>query len=222
MSANKFDTSIVPDTEHQPLTRDAVRAIVSEEIGKVCDLLGGRQLHPGHQNPRLKVSQSRLQVEALRVAVKEFRLKFHRLRLQVQECEANGTCDRTVAASFGEFGQNLDDLLLKCVGDWVDLFGRVDGEQVANAHETSPSVDDAGAHSVGEAESAGSASANPAGKVTDPAVSFRFDPALDMIVLSIDGEDDIYLPYTTAIAASRELSAELRIQAFTRRNRRTA
>lgn len=119
----------------------------------------------------------------------------------------------------GDSATTSPDLLLH--GDSDREIGGVKVGDINLGHETSPSAHDVGAHSVGDADVAGGDSASAADKVTDPAVSFRFDAALDMIAVSIDGEDDIYLPYATATAASRELSAELRIQAFTRRNRRT-
>lgn len=123
--------------EQSPLTRDDVRAIVSEEIGKLGGLLLDGSLKG--EDPTLE-----------------------------SEDRAHGHGGH----SFGDESiwrpvvDHLKEAIAEFVGDRE--LGRKLGvfEVVESAHNSSPSVDDAGAHSVGDGLGAGDASATPAAEVT--------------------------------------------------------
>lgn len=169
----------------QPLTRDDVRAIVSEEIGKVGDLL----LLGGH----LVASDGCLQ--GLNSGA-----KFRNDRAQ--------------------------RIWLAGLNDLVDPIGEVPSDShvfrqrsaesesgISKSHETSPSVDDAGAHSVGDGPGAGDASATPAAEVTDPHISARYDAPLNAIAMSVGGTDDLYFDRDATFLLVDELRAALHEQA---------
>ena len=84
---------------------------------------------------------------------------------------------------------------------------------VPEFHETSPSVDGCGDLTVGEAESVGGTSVSSAEKVEDPRISARYDRPLNMIAISVDGEDDVYLPRDGAFTFSDEIAQALEVQA---------
>lgn len=50
-------------------------------------------------------------------------------------------------------------------------------------------------------------------KVDDPRISARYDRPLNMIAISIDGEDDVYLPRDGAFTFSDEIAEALKVQA---------
>lgn len=50
-------------------------------------------------------------------------------------------------------------------------------------------------------------------KVDDPRISARYDRALNMIAISVDGEDDVYLPRDGAFTFSDEIAQALEVQA---------
>lgn len=80
-------------------------------------------------------------------------------------------------------------------------------------HNSSPSVDDAGAHSVGDGLVAGDASATPATEVTDPHISARYDAPLNAIAMSVGGTDDLYFDRDATFLLVDELRAALHEQA---------
>ncbi|GAB6925850.1 hypothetical protein JCM9803A_63000 [Rhodococcus erythropolis] len=84
---------------------------------------------------------------------------------------------------------------------------------VPEFHETSPSVDGCGDLTVGEAGSVGGTSVPPTEKADDPRISARYDRALNMIAISVDGEDDVYLPRDGAFTFSDEIAQALEVQA---------
>lgn len=86
-------------------------------------------------------------------------------------------------------------------------------ERVGRAHNSSPSVVDAGAHSVGDGPVAGDASATPAAEVTDPHISARYDAPLNAIALSVDGTDDLYFDRDATFLLVDELLTAVRDQA---------
>ncbi|MFD4932674.1 hypothetical protein ACFWMS_28230 [Peribacillus butanolivorans] len=80
-------------------------------------------------------------------------------------------------------------------------------------HNSSPSVDGCGDPTVGEAGSVGGSSVSSTEKVDDPRISARYDRALNMIAISVDGEDDVYLPRDGAFAFSDKIRVALEVQA---------
>lgn len=80
-------------------------------------------------------------------------------------------------------------------------------------HETSPSVDGCGDPTVGEAESVGDASVSSTDKVDDPEILARYDRALNMIAISVDGEDDVYFPRDDAFSFMDDIARALEVQA---------
>ena len=50
-------------------------------------------------------------------------------------------------------------------------------------------------------------------KVDDPRISARYDRPLNMIAISVDGEDDVYLPRDGAFTFSDEIAEALEVQA---------
>lgn len=80
-------------------------------------------------------------------------------------------------------------------------------------HNSSPSVDGAGAHSVGDGPGVGGASATPATEVTDPHISARYDAALNAIAMSVGGTDDLYFDRDATFLLVDELLAALHEQA---------
>lgn len=89
-----------------------------------------------------------------------------------------------------------------------------DRQAVRNVgHYSSPSVDGAGAHSVGDGPGAGDASATPATEVTNPHISARYDAPLNAIALSVGGTDDLYFDRDATFLLIDELRAALHDQA---------
>ncbi|MBW0294019.1 hypothetical protein ATN37_25495 [Rhodococcus sp. MH15] len=80
-------------------------------------------------------------------------------------------------------------------------------------HSSSPSVDGCGDLTVGEAGSVGGASVSSTGKVDDPKISARYDRALNMIAISVDGEDAVYLPRDDAFTFMDDIAQALEVQA---------
>ncbi|WP_341513674.1 hypothetical protein AAC389_15855 [Rhodococcus qingshengii] len=80
-------------------------------------------------------------------------------------------------------------------------------------HKTSPSVDGCGDPTVGETGSVGGTSVSSTEKVDDPRISARYDRPLNMIAISVDGEDDVYLPRDGAFTFSDEIAQALEVQA---------
>lgn len=81
------------------------------------------------------------------------------------------------------------------------------------AHNRSPSLDDAGAHSVGDIPGTWGASANPATEVNNPHISARYDAPLNAIAMSIGGKDDVYFDRDATVLLIDELLSALRDQA---------
>lgn len=138
----------------KPLTHDDVRAIVSEEIGKVGDLLaspfGGRNL--GSHLRRGGDGD---------------------LRSGIQEHDVDRVVPTVEIYDLAAFSRlDVDDskVGVNHVGSVEVVVDAVNSDGVLGlereTHNSSPSVDDAGAHSVGEADAAGDASVAPAAEVT--------------------------------------------------------
>ncbi|QXC40915.1 hypothetical protein [Rhodococcus qingshengii] len=79
--------------------------------------------------------------------------------------------------------------------------------------ETSLSVDGCVDLTVGEPKSVGGSSVSSTEKVDDPRISARYDRPLNMIAISVDGEDDVYLPRDGAFTFSDEIAEALEVQA---------
>lgn len=142
--------------EQSPLTRDDVRAIVSEEIGK----LGGLLL-----KPVLNSNEAPLKFED-----------------RVHGEGSDGALDDLI---WSPVVDNLEESIAEFVRD--RQLGRDDlvSQPVGGTHNSSPSVDDAGAHSVGDGPGAGDASATPATEVTDKRLTS--DPSKPYIHFSRGG-----------------------------------
>ncbi|MDV6275874.1 hypothetical protein R3Q06_20475 [Rhodococcus erythropolis] len=129
------DAARLPQSSMQanPLTRDDVRAIVSEEIGK----LGGLLLEPvlDSDDAPLKLKD-----------------RVH------GEC-SNGALDDLI---WSPVVDNLEESIAEFVRDRQLRRDDLISQPVGGTHNSSPSVDDAGAHSVGDGPGAGDASATPA------------------------------------------------------------
>lgn len=133
------------ETTAQPLTRDDVRAIVGEEIGKLGGLLATTSGFTGSTGQGLKFDDG-----------------------------ANEVPDRVP-----EYGRLVSSIFIESFFEAVK-HGATDGVALRkveivklSGHGTSPSVDAAGAHSVGDGLGAGDASATPATEVTEDSLHTR-------------------------------------------------
>lgn len=93
------------------------------------------------------------------------------------------------------------------------VFGECDVQDVESGHDPSPSVDSSCSSSVGASGASVNSSACPVEKVDDPRISARYDRPLNMIAISVDGEDDVYLPRDGAFTFSDEIAQALEVQA---------
>lgn len=173
------------ETTAQSITRDDVRAIVGEEIGKLGGLLATTSGFTGSTGQGLKFDDG-----------------------------ANEVPDRVP-----EYGRLVSSIFIESFFEAVK-HGATDGVALRkveivklSGHETSPSVDDAGAHSVGDGLGAGDASATPATEVTDPHISARYDAPLNAIAMSVGGTDDLYFDRDATFLLVDELRAALHDQA---------
>lgn len=178
------------ETTAQPLTRDDVRAIVSEEIGKLGGLLLESPLNSN--NPGFEIAEGDNEVRKddlrkARVGILTYQL------------------DKPLPQSHNRSGLLGDRPLVDGLGDTCD--------KVVVTHNSSPSVDDAGAHSVGDGPGAGDASATPAAEVADPHISARYDAPLNAIAMCVGGTDDLYFDRDATFLLIDELRAALHDQA---------
>ncbi|MDV8005009.1 hypothetical protein [Rhodococcus sp. IEGM 1318] len=164
-------------TQAQPLTHDDVRAIVSEEIGKV----GGLLLEPVLDSD-------------------EAPLKF---KNRVHGEGSDGALDDLI---WSPVVDNLEESIAEFVRD--RQLGRDDlvSQPVGGTHNSSPSVDGAGAHSVGDGPGAGDASATPATEVTEDSLHTR----LTFIQIDEGKAEEIYLAAQANLADAAENLAHAR------------
>ncbi|MDZ7910776.1 MAG: hypothetical protein U5O16_02920 [Rhodococcus sp. (in: high G+C Gram-positive bacteria)] len=178
------------ETTAQPLTRDDVRAIVSEEIGKVGHLLGQSALNSNE--PSLEIAEG---------------------DDKVRKDQAHKVVAGVLTDQFDEpLPQPYNRGGLLGYRPLADGFGDI-CDKVGVTHNSSPSVDDAGAHSVGDGPGARDASATPATEVTDPHISARYDAPLNAIAMSVGGTDDLYFDRDATFLLVDELRAALHDQA---------
>lgn len=170
----------------QPLTRDDVRGIVSEEIGMDADLL-------------------RESFGVLKRGETTFKGN--------DSSEELGNHDRNYDRLARAFIESLEGATAQLVGH--RKFGRDLGvaHGFDRTHNSSPSVVDAGAHTLGDGPGAGDASATPATEVTDPHISARYDAPLNAIAMSVGGTDDLYFDRDATFLLVDELLTALRDQA---------
>lgn len=215
----------------QTLTRDDVRAILSEEIGKLGGLLllcvngvGERQVTPARgvsdEDSGGSIRHLKVEIDGLGVDLKCALVPVDELggdrRVQPQEVLYNFStvvgaedANRKALAFAEAFGR--DDLNVRNVGVTESL--KVHSVVDESCHNSSPSIDDAGAHSVGDGPGAGGASATPATEVTDPHISARYDAPLNAIAMSVGGTDDLYFDRDATFLLIDELRAALHDQA---------
>ncbi len=181
-----------PAGKAKPLAHTGVRAIVSEELGIA------RELPADHD---LRIAAGRA-LECYRRAVRYENSNRSRWGSESDK--------RPSAAALQDLGNVLLEFL-----DGVDASAQGVGfaAVVDLGHSSSPSVDGCGDLTVGEAGSVGGASVSSTEKVDDPRISARYDRALNMIAISVDGEDDVYLPRDGAFNFSDEIAQALEVQA---------
>lgn len=114
--------------------------------------------------------------------------------------------DRGAAPS--EIFQYCDKLLRQ-----FGIVGDVDVAEVG--HKSSPSVDDAGAHSVGDGQVAGVETAAPApdADLDVPFIDARYNRPMNCIILSCDGSEFAALDRDSGFAAIDRISRALEVQA---------
>lgn len=219
------------ETTAQAFTRDDIRAIVHEEASKVGGLLllgvngvSKRQVAPAHgvsnEDPYGSLRHLKVEIHGLGVDLKGALVAVDELggnrRVQPQEVLYNFStvlgaedANRESLAFAEAFGR--DDLNVRNVGVTEPL--KVHSVVNESCHSSSPYVDDAGAHSVGDGPGAGDASATPATGVTDPHISARYDAPLNAIAMSVGGTDDLYFDRDATFLLVDELRAALHDQA---------
>lgn len=192
----------------------AIGEIFSDGVKRPpADLRKVGEFNTRHQQARLKIEDLNAKVAQLGVDVADLRLQFIRLGLKSNDGKRKGADERGV--TFGTAcTDNLDDPSLQVVDDGKNLFGRVDTENLFD-HNSSPSVADAGAHSVGDGPGAGDASATPATEVTldEPFIDARYDRPNNCIILSCDGSDFAALDRDTGFLAIDRIERALQVQA---------
>nr|WP_136471346.1 hypothetical protein [Rhodococcus qingshengii]THJ70694.1 hypothetical protein EU244_15255 [Rhodococcus qingshengii] len=221
------------ETTAQPLTRDDVRAIVDEEISKPGDLLRAGGLGLEYEGPILDVSDDDPVVATghLNEIVHELAKVVVDLKLVHTAVIAELQRHRRVQPASGRDGISVvvrsdarqkESFAFAKSSHGSQLNGSHDvipsemqSSVTANdhGHKPSPSVDDAGAHSVGDGPGAGDASATPAAEVTDPHISARYDAPLNAIAMSVGGTDDLYFDRDATFLLIDELRAALHDQA---------
>lgn len=150
------------DADTDRRRRDQLAKVWGMAIGEIfsdgvkrppADLWKVREFNTRHQQARLKIEDLNAKVAQISVDAADLRLQFIRLGLKSNDGKRKGIDERGV--TFGTARtDNLDDPSLQVVDDGKNLFGRVDTENLFD-HSSSPSVDDAGAHSVGDGQVAG-------------------------------------------------------------------
>lgn len=221
------------ETTSQSLSRDDVRTIVSEEIGKVGDLLGlGIFIDRlESERPLLELSENNSVVASGHLDVVLDEIVVH-LDLGVAPVvlkrQGDGwvepNCDRprpsVVVRADARDKESFSFAKAHHRGE-LDNHEKIAVREVERGAATdnsshfrpSPSVDDAGAHSVGDGPGAGGASASPATDVTDPHISVRYDAPLNAIAMSVGGTDDLYFDRDATFLLIDELRAALHDQA---------
>ncbi|MDV6277268.1 hypothetical protein R3Q06_27610 [Rhodococcus erythropolis] len=132
------------ETTAQPLTRDDVKAVANEQIVKWHEL-GGSLLGLKSGDAGLEIA-NRLHDEGFRSASIEVKRSKVVVELEKSEGLDKFSADREALGNLGQGGV---------------------------VHNSSPSTDDAGAHSVGDGPGAGDASATPATWVTEGKLAKR-------------------------------------------------
>lgn len=199
------------------------KACESENLGLAKSTVRVNQGAPSVTAER----QAELVVRVLHVLSGEFGIELDWLFVVIDELQRNRRMEPNEGAGYGSTGlvgipkiepfpfpePMLDsDLQVKQVvigSDQAVRTARID----ELSHNSSPSVDDAGAHSVGDGLVAGDASTTPATEVTDPHISARYDAPLNAIAMSVGGTDDLYFDRDATFLLVDELLTALRDQA---------
>lgn len=228
------------ETTARPLTREDITAAVVDALNTntVSVMTSGnpnhfrligkseqaaRDRHPAGRAFDNPLSRDELLITASKEIADALRAGFECLDSLFgvdQSALKRADCTEEIAESESD-SSFLTQILLGAIHDGIAQFGRNDklgrnlgiAHGVESAHNSSPSVDGCGDPTVGEAGSVEDTSVSSTEKTDDPRISARYDRPLNMIAISIDGEDDVYLPRDGAFTFSDEIAQALEVQA---------